>query len=388
MAENSIQAAGRQKRVRWLRKCNIRMLVLSIVMLIALCAVLLVRINSLNETIEGLSAEVEMLSRTVVEQQASLGHLAEELQAAGRGSGISGEGGFSPAEGQNAGGGSGGVQGAGTGSDGDGIQGIGNGAEGAGNGNGNIQGAGNGSGSGGNGTQGAGNGSGGNGTTTPFPTEDSTAAHRVYLTFDDGPSGNTDAILDILKEYGVKATFFVVGREGASAEEALRRIVDEGHTLAMHSYSHKYSEIYASLESFAEDFTKVQDYLCEVTGVKSTVYRFPGGSSNTVSGTDMTEFAKYLDGQGVRFFDWNVSSGDGGSVVLPVETLLENCTGSISRFGTSVILMHDSTKKMTTLEALPQIIETIQAMEDTEILPITDGTKVVQHIKWQDADEP
>ena len=80
------------------------------------------------------------------------------------------------------------------------------------------------------------------------------AAHKVYLTFDDGPSANTDEILDILDRYGVKATFFVVGREGSQAEDALRRIVEEGHTLGMHSYTHDYDQIYESVESFAEDF--------------------------------------------------------------------------------------------------------------------------------------
>ena len=86
----------------------------------------------------------------------------------------------------------------------------------------------------------------------------------------------------------------------------------------------------------------------------------------------------------MSFFDWNVSSGDGGSHLFPVETIVENCTGNIGRYSVSVILMHDSAGKTTTLEALPIIIEKIQAMEDTVILPITDATVPVQHIRWQD----
>ena len=148
----------------------------------------------------------------------------------------------------------------------------------------------------------------------------------------------------------------------------------------MHSYSHKYTEIYESVESFAEDFTKLRDYLYEVTGVKSSVYRFPGGSSNTVSSLDMREFAEYLDEQEVRFFDWNISSGDGSSRLLSVEDLVKNCTSGIEKRGTSVILLHDSANKSTTVEALPIIIENILAMEDTVILPITDETEPVQHI--------
>lgn len=208
-----------------------------------------------------------------------------------------------------------------------------------------------------------------------------TAAHKVYLTFDDGPSKYTKDILDILDRYGVKATFFVVGKESDSSKEAMQEIVARGHTLGMHSYSHKYTEIYGSLESFAEDYSKIRDYLYEVTGVECTVYRFPGGSSNNVSRIDMEEFADYLDTQGVRFFDWNIASGDGGAKLLSVETLTKNSTKDIERFGTSVILMHDAASKPTTVEALPAIIENILALEDTVILPITEDTELVQHIQ-------
>lgn len=206
------------------------------------------------------------------------------------------------------------------------------------------------------------------------------AAHKVYLTFDDGPSIYTDEILDILDEYDVKATFFVVGKDSDRAREAMQEIVARGHTLGMHSYSHKYSQIYASVDAFADDFAKIREYIYEVTGQESTVYRFPGGSSNTVSNLDMWLFADYLETQDVRFFDWNISSGDGGSQILPVETLLENCTKGILDRETNVVLMHDSAEKHTTIEALPALIEKIQAMEDVAILPITEKTHPVQHI--------
>ena len=209
-----------------------------------------------------------------------------------------------------------------------------------------------------------------------------TAAHKVYLTFDDGPSIYTDQILDILDDYDVKATFFVVGKETETAAEAMKEIVARGHTLGMHSYSHKYTEVYASMESFEEDFTKIHDLLYDTTGVESTVYRFPGGSSNTISRIDMSDFAEYLDTQGVRFFDWNVSSGDGGRVLLSVDELVENVTSHIEQRETAIILMHDSADKPTTVEALPTIIENILALDDTVILPITDDTEPVQHIHW------
>lgn len=204
--------------------------------------------------------------------------------------------------------------------------------------------------------------------------------HMVYLTFDDGPSIYTDEILDILDSYDVKATFFVTGKEDDDSKAALKRIVDEGHTLGMHSYSHKYTEIYESIDDFSADFIKLQDYLYDVTGVRSRYYRFPGGSSNTISTVDMREYANYLSDQGVTFFDWNISSGDGSSRKMPVDTLVANCTDDLDKWQTSIILMHDSAGKHTTVEALPAIIENILAMDDTVLLPITDATRPVQHI--------
>ncbi len=207
--------------------------------------------------------------------------------------------------------------------------------------------------------------------------------HKVYLTFDDGPGQNTEDILAILDKYNVKATFFVVGKDDEYTETVLNHIVDGGHTIGLHSYSHKYNEIYQSVEAFAADFTRLQNYVYEVTGVKSNVYRFPGGSSNTVSDLSMHEFADYLESQGVEYFDWNISSGDGSSRLLDAQTIVENCTRDIQKYGTSIILMHDSAEKTTTLEALPVIIEKILAMEDTVILPITEETKPVRHLDAQ-----
>ena len=203
---------------------------------------------------------------------------------------------------------------------------------------------------------------------------------KVYLTFDDGPSSNTDQILDILKDYDVKATFFVVGKTDERSVKAYQRIVEEGHTLAMHSYSHRYDEIYESKEAFARDLNSLQEYLYETTGVWPRIYRFPGGSSNTVSKVDMQELIEYLTDIGITYFDWNVASGDAVSRTLPAETIVNNCLSGIEKQKESVILMHDASNKGTTIEALPQIIEAIQEQEDAELLPITDETVPVQHI--------
>jgi len=203
--------------------------------------------------------------------------------------------------------------------------------------------------------------------------------HRVYLTFDDGPSIYTDDILDILNEYGVKATFFVVGRENTASYARYIRIVEEGHTLGMHSYSHVYSDIYASPESFAEDTQRIRSLLEDVTGQTPRFYRFPGGSSNDVSATDVRELADYLESQGITYFDWNVSSGDAGKVPLTSDQIVRNALNGIESRDTTVILLHDSAAKRSTVMALPQILEALQAMDNVEILPITSDTAVIQH---------
>ncbi|MFA9375393.1 MAG: polysaccharide deacetylase family protein [Lachnotalea sp.] len=205
--------------------------------------------------------------------------------------------------------------------------------------------------------------------------------HTVaYLTFDDGPSDNTSEILDILKEYNVKATFFVVGNETDEAKALYKRIVEEGHTLGMHSYAHQYSEIYASVESFANDEKKLRDLLFEATGVVSTLYRFPGGSNNLVSNIDMTEFIKYLNHEGITYFDWNVVSGDATSQDIDVDTLVSNVLNNVGLYETSVILMHDTSSKTTSVEALRNIIENLQSLE-IEMRPLDESVPHVQNIK-------
>ena len=209
--------------------------------------------------------------------------------------------------------------------------------------------------------------------------EDIEGTRYVYLTFDDGPSSNTDAILDILAEYDVKATFFVCGKPGAKYSDSYKRIVSEGHTLGMHSYSHKYSEIYSSVESFKDDLDKLRIFLYETTGVWSKYYRFPGGSSNDVSQVPIEDLVAYLDNSQITFYDWNVSAGDDRAGANR-DVIYGNIVDNIPRFKHCIVLMHDAADKNSTVEALPDIIEAIQAMDDTVIVPITDDTLPVQHI--------
>ncbi len=203
---------------------------------------------------------------------------------------------------------------------------------------------------------------------------------KVYLTFDDGPSDNTDDILDVLDDYGIKATFFVIGKEDEHSKEMYTRIVNEGHTIGMHSYSHKYSDIYSSLDAFASDLDRIQNLIYDVTGVDSLVYRFPGGSSNKVSDMEMKKYIEYLNENNIRYFDWNVSSGDATSQAYSSDELVENVMRDVIKYKTSVVLMHDADAKDATVAALPKLIESLQA-EGAVLLPISDDTTLIQHVK-------
>lgn len=203
---------------------------------------------------------------------------------------------------------------------------------------------------------------------------------KVYLTFDDGPSSNTAEILDILKKYNVHATFFVIYKEGEANEALYRRIVDEGHTLGMHSCTHKYGDLYQSEAAFIADTETLRNYLYLVTGFESKYYRFPGGSSNKVSNIDMKVFGKLLNDNGIQYYDWNVSSQDATNPLKTKQQIFANVTENLEYFNTAMVLMHDTASKVSTVEALPEIIEYIQAMDNTVILPISEQTNPIQHV--------
>jgi len=202
----------------------------------------------------------------------------------------------------------------------------------------------------------------------------------AYLTFDDGPSDNTDKILDVLEKKGVKATFFVVGKTGEKAKARYRRIVEEGHTLGLHSFSHRYDEIYASLENFKEDVRKLRDYLYEVTGVKAWVYRFPGGSSNSVAKLNINECIAFLKEEGIVHYDWNASSEDAVSVGVSCSVLNDNVLKDALRFRQPVILMHDLHECNNTADGLETLIDRLKE-EGYELEAITKETRPVQHVR-------
>ncbi len=209
--------------------------------------------------------------------------------------------------------------------------------------------------------------------------EDGNTVKRAYLTFDDGPSKNTEKILRILKEHNVRATFFVCGyvEDDENLRPLYKKIVDEGHTIAMHSYSHRYADIYSSPESFELDLDKIHTLIYNETGVDAKIYRFPGGSGNTVSKLDMNIFKDILHEKGYEYWDWNVYPGDPSGSSIPKEKIVSGILDKIDSFNSAVILLHDTGAKDTTVEALPEVIEGLLD-KNIELLPMSENTPLVQ----------
>ncbi|MCR4806187.1 MAG: polysaccharide deacetylase [Lachnospiraceae bacterium] len=210
------------------------------------------------------------------------------------------------------------------------------------------------------------------------------AVKKAYLTFDDGPSPNTDKILDILDQYNVKGNFFVIGRFADAYKDQYRRIIKEGHVCGMHSYSHIYTEVYGSEEAFTADLNHVQYVVYDITGYMPSIYRFPGGSNNEVAQVSMNKFTDVLDKRGIVYYDWNVNSGDADTLRLSKQEIIDNVFEGINALPTPedrneiMILFHDLAEKTTTVDALPAVIEGLQA-QGYVILPIDDYTKPIQY---------
>lgn len=200
---------------------------------------------------------------------------------------------------------------------------------------------------------------------------------RAYLTFDDGPSDNTGEILDILDANNVKATFFVVGRE-KKYYDTYRDIVNRGHTLGLHSYTHDYDKIYAGLDDFAEDIEELQKLLYDVTGVRCVYYRFPGGSSNTVSKVDMDTLIDYVNNKGLVYYDWNALNNDAVCGSFTPQQLVDNIMKDAVSQNDVVILMHDLTARHTTVESLQQLIDELREQGFT-LLPIDENAPLIRH---------
>lgn len=180
----------------------------------------------------------------------------------------------------------------------------------------------------------------------------------IFLTFDDGPSARTGEVLDILKQKNVKATFFVVGNTSTAGKDYMKRIVEEGHTIAPHTFTHNFKSIYSSVEAYLNDFNKIYTLIYETTGVKPTIFRFAGGSKNSFNKNNYREIIAEMTRRGFDYYDWNLSTGDAVQKSLtPAEKCLSNVLNYSAKYNNAVVLMHDAQPKTTTVQALPALID-------------------------------
>ncbi len=177
----------------------------------------------------------------------------------------------------------------------------------------------------------------------------------VYLTFDDGPNTNTNDKLYILRSRGVKATFFVVPDRSAVCTQRLKQIVGDGHAIGVHSASHDYEKIYASVEAFLADFYEAWDTIYDATGVKTQIFRFPGGSKNDFNVDTRDAIIKEMTRRGFRYYDWNVDSGDAAGADW--SQMHNSVPSDIEKMYRSFVLMHD---KVNTTYVLDDIIVVLQ----------------------------
>lgn len=182
----------------------------------------------------------------------------------------------------------------------------------------------------------------------------------IYLTFDDGPTAHTAELLSVLARQQVPATFFVTGTTDAASLQQMREIVEQGHAIGLHSYSHRYRAIYSSVESFLEDQYQLFTLIRDTTGVTPSVFRMPGGSINAYDYGIYQDILAEMMRRGFVPFDWNISSGDsaGGS---PAQTIVSRVTAAATDLERGVVLFHDSSAKNSTAAALSPIIDQLRA---------------------------
>lgn len=176
----------------------------------------------------------------------------------------------------------------------------------------------------------------------------------VYLTFDDGPSDLTPQFLDTLDKYNVNATFFVTYQP--QHEEIYKDTVKRGNSIQIHTATHDYNKVYASVNAYEEDFNTIYEYVKNVTGTTPNYFRFPGGSTNSYGKSIVKSIANDMNEKGYDFVDWNVSVGD-GSASATKESIIAKIKAESEGKNHIVMLAHDSGTKTETLAALPEIIE-------------------------------
>ena len=190
-------------------------------------------------------------------------------------------------------------------------------------------------------------------------------AKTAYLSFDDGPSNCTEDILNILKAQDVKATFFVTATASPGQMYLYKEMVKDGHALGLHSYSHNYSKIYRSTESFFQDINQLEKFLEKEVGRSPKILRFPGGSNNYVAkqyaGTDLMEKLKTeVVKRGYKYYDWNCDANDGLNPPIPEKKLLKLIMDGVGDKETLYVLLHDFNGNTTIVDGLPEIIRRLK----------------------------
>lgn len=183
---------------------------------------------------------------------------------------------------------------------------------------------------------------------------------QVYLTFDDGPSSEvTDQILDILKNYNIKATFFVIGQNAQYYPEILKRIHEEGHSIGIHTYDHNYKKIYSSPDNLQQDIENCLQEIRDILGedFNTNLYRFPGGSYRK----NKEIFINRIEEMGLIYYDWNALNGDAEGKNPSESYLINRFNETSNGYNVILSLMHDTNAKTNTVNSLPEIIERLQS---------------------------
>jgi peptidoglycan-N-acetylglucosamine deacetylase len=211
------------------------------------------------------------------------------------------------------------------------------------------------------------------------------AVKIAYLTFDDGPSGQTENILKLLAKHGVKATFFVTGKDSEASKTLYKRIADEGHRFGNHTYSHDYTKLYRNSNEFLEDVRKLDRFLRDTVGQGTDILRFPGGSNTRLGRRKgqawiMPELVKRVKAEGYQYFDWNVTSTDAAQAVQPKADIVSSVLSLAKGKDRIIVLMHDVTGKTTTVEALPEVIRGLK-QQGFRFETLTKGSFTTQFLK-------
>lgn len=195
---------------------------------------------------------------------------------------------------------------------------------------------------------------------TQPPTQTTKEKSVCYLTFDDGPSSTTLHVLETLEKENIKATFFVTGKAAEENPDILKKIAEKGHMIGVHTYSHDYGTIYASVESYLEDFNRMYQTIQSITGIKPTIFRFAGGSINVHNQKIYTQIIAEMTRRGFVFYDWNAAASDAVLGGISRQEVVNNVLQSAAGHERLIVLMHDRADNGTTAAALQDVIKELK----------------------------